>query len=54
MQGYQEGIEGPVGGKKITPPPPRKGGGGKNLYIKPERLAVSCRETLAWAERVDL
>ena len=44
------------GEKKIPPLPPlpRKGGRAKNICTKPEKLTVSCRETVAWAERVDL
>jgi hypothetical protein len=42
--------------KKISAPPTplAKGGLAKYLYIKSERLSLSCRVTWAWYERVNL
>jgi hypothetical protein len=38
----------------LPPPPSSKGRWAKNLYTKSERLTVSCRVILAWAERVNV
>jgi hypothetical protein len=50
-QGSREWVGDPV--TNIAFRPSSKGGPTKNLYTNSDRLTVSCRVTLAWAERVN-